>query len=242
MAEVVHHNLEKYVDILASLKDLEVLSKDQVKSVVNKIRELEYSLLNPKNRNAFNNYIHYMTNLIDLIDLKKTTNKLKLKEIRVRLVSQTQRRFKKVIFKHQGDKNLWNSYIKFLSRNHLDKEVGKTYMRMLQVHPGEAKVWIKAGHHFWKTERSFDKSRNTFQLGIRHLPNCLQLWEEYFKMELRYSGFVNSRKDALTGVLDKDEFKYSSDGKPRNKLGRAESQKIIYLLQWNSHQTLTIPF
>lgn len=213
MAEVVHHNLEKYVDILTSLKKMDVLSKDQVKSIVSKIREMEYSLLNPKNKNAFYNYVHYMNHLIDWIGLKQSTNQLKMKEIHVRLVSQTARRFKKVVFKHQGDKKLWLSYIKFLKGLHLDKQVGQIYMRMLQVHPHEVGIWIKAGHHFWKAERSFDKARNTFQLSIRHVPSSLALWKEYFLMELHYCRVINSRKDILLRELDSDKYKESYDGK-----------------------------
>ncbi|XP_074598702.1 U3 small nucleolar RNA-associated protein 6 homolog [Brevipalpus obovatus] len=210
MAEVVQYHLEQLVTILTAAKKVKIFTREEVRCIVNKLRSYEYSI--QKSKKSKDDYIKYVNYLISVIELirarkKKSLHSLKLKEIEVRLASHIKKLFRNVVYKNQEDVDLWFKYIGFLKWMSTNEDIGKVYMRMLQVHSDKGFVWVLAAKYQWKEKRSSDMSRNILQQGLRHLPESIELWNAYFRMELNYADFIRSRRKVLTRDLDSGQFK-----------------------------------
>lgn len=75
----------------------------------------------------------------------------------------------------------------------LDQVVTKA----LQLHPREASLWIYASAWEFEHNRNAGTARALMQRGLRMCPGSVQLWAEYFRLELLYAHTLRMRRKIL---------------------------------------------
>ena len=69
--------------------------------------------------------------------------------------------------------------------------------KALQLHPREPSLWVYAAAWEFEHNRNAAASRALMQRGLRMSPGSLELWAEYFRMELLYAHTLRTRREVL---------------------------------------------
>ncbi|CAG8506219.1 6852_t:CDS:10 [Scutellospora calospora] len=179
MAETVQYYLEKMVPELEDYERKELFSKKR-----------------PCQKNDFLKYIEYEMNLEQL--RKKRKERLGKTSISdYAIIRRLYHIYDRAIIKFKGDISLWLQYIEFAKSAEAGKLLGKIFGSALQLHPTKPLFWILAAKWEFETNANITASRALLQRSLRLNPSSIQLWHEYFKLELLYIEKIKTRRKIL---------------------------------------------
>lgn len=110
---------------------------------------------------------------------------------------------------------LWLPYLNYANSQNATFVISKIYTRLLQLHPTKAQVWIMAAKYELQTHNSIKAARLILQRAIRlnygaggfSGPNgSLQLWVEYFKLELIYVAQLLAKRKIMGIVTEAQQL------------------------------------
>lgn len=211
MAEHVQAGLEGMLTELQQLQRVEILSPDEVKSVIKKRKHFEYKLQKrTKEKEDILSYIQYETSLLHLIGMRreKIDYGHKKDEIDFAIARRINKLFRVLEHRFSGDLKIWSSHIAFLSQMGWKEQVGKVYRRCLQVHPDKVDVRISSARYeldlAMADERDsstsatadsglrVENARTILMEAIRFHPGSIDLYAEAFNLELAFVNWLIS--------------------------------------------------
>ncbi|KAJ1962279.1 U3 snoRNP protein [Dipsacomyces acuminosporus] len=214
MAEAVQYHLEQMVPELEDLERKKLFTKVELKAIVKKRTKFEYSLKRRQVARAdFLRYIEYEIN-VDLLR-KKRKQRLGIRgkttisdySIEQRVLSL----FERALVRHSKDLNLWIQYIEYV-KGRISKESGeantrllsKLYVRGIQAHPFEVRLWLMAASFEFEVNGNGSAARLLLQRALRLNPKEKKLWLEYFRLELLFIEKIKARRRILGIDNDND--------------------------------------
>jgi len=199
---------------LQQLQRVEILSPDEVKSVIKKRKHFEYKLQKrTKEKEDILSYIQYETSLLHLIGMRreKIDYGHKKDEIDFAIARRINKLFKILEHRFSGDLKIWSSHIAFLSQMGWKEQVGKVYRRCLQVHPDKVDVRISSARYELDLAMAEDRdssssasadsglrvenARTILMEAIRFHPGSTDLYAEAFDLELAFVNWLVSSSD-----------------------------------------------
>ncbi|OQS02563.1 delta-1-pyrroline-5-carboxylate dehydrogenase 12A1, mitochondrial-like [Thraustotheca clavata] len=199
MADQVNYIMEKMIPELEDLQELQIFTKDEIRQIVQKRRDFEYTMKRqPLRKVDCLRYIEYELNLDALrrqrkkrMGLKKTTLSDHAPITRVHNI------FERALMKHKGDIDLWLQHIAFCKNNGSRKLMSKLFTSALQMHPRNEAIWIEAASWEFTSNLNIDSARVLMQRSIRINPHSQRLWTEYFRLEFLYVQKLRVRREVL---------------------------------------------
>ncbi|EQC34515.1 hypothetical protein SDRG_07843 [Saprolegnia diclina VS20] len=199
MADQVNYNMEKMIPELEDLQQLQIFSKDEIRQIVQKRRDFEYTMKRqPLRKVDCLRYIEYELNLDALRRQRKKRMGLKKTTISDHApVARVHNIFERAINKHKGDIDLWLQHIAYCKNNASRKMMSKLFTSALQLHPRNEAIWIEAASWEFNTNLNMDSARVLMQRSIRINPHSQRLWAEYFRLEFLYVQKLRARRELL---------------------------------------------
>lgn len=255
MAEIVEFRVEKTLEELSTLVELGLFTTRISKEILSKRQNFEYALRRrTRSKLDFLRYIKYEMNLLDAIEkyrntvigdyfksrkekeeenLEKKILMLKgkrLNEVIRNRAAHISSLFLKLTTSFQFDKELWFAYIEFAKRRKWNTRVTALYWRVLRVIGDEEDIWVEATNHEVKINRSYDVARGLYLRAIRHFPKSVNLWSNYFNMEVDFMTLIHRRAQVLMKVdkgsdepvLDVDEEQKECEEEDAEKSAKNE--------------------
>jgi len=236
MAEHVQAGLEGMLMELQQLQRVQILSPEEVKSVIKKRKHFEYKLQKrTKEKEDILSYIQYESSLLHLIGIRrdKIDYGHKKDEIDFAIARRINKLFKILEHRFSGDLKIWSSHIAFLIKVGWKEQVGKVYRRCLQVHPDKVDIRICSARYELEQAVSDDKASNPNRAtdptndsglrvenartilmeAIRLHPNCVELFVETFSLELVFVDWLLSGSDAHRHMVPEETVEAVKDGK-----------------------------
>ncbi|KAF0699366.1 Aste57867_10082 [Aphanomyces stellatus] len=204
MADAVQYMMEKMIPELEDLQHLKIFSKEEVRQIVQKRRDFEYTMKRtPLRKVDCLRYIEYELNLDALRRQRKKRMGLKKSTLSDHTgISRVHNIFDRALLKHRGDVDLWLQHIAFCKNQGSTKILSLLFTHALQVHPRNEALWIEAASWEFATNLNVDSARVLMQRSIRINPHSQKLWLEYFRLELLYVQKLRARREVL-GLDDK---------------------------------------
>jgi len=204
---------------LQQLQRVQLLTPDEVKSVIKKRKHFEYKLQKrSKQKEDILAYIQYESSLLHLIGMRRDKSKYghKKDEIDYAIARRVNKLFRILEHRFAGDLKIWSSHIAFLVKIDWKEYVGKVYRRMLQVHPDKVNLWISAarfelGPGNDDNGLKVENARTILMEAIRFHPKSVELYLESFCLELV---FVDSlTKDPSKHMVPEETIELVKQGK-----------------------------
>eukprot|EP00088_Acartia_fossae_P060933 TRINITY_DN7306_c0_g1_i5.p1 TRINITY_DN7306_c0_g1~~TRINITY_DN7306_c0_g1_i5.p1 ORF type:complete len:588 (+),score=170.09 TRINITY_DN7306_c0_g1_i5:55-1818(+) len=227
MAEYVEEKMEQMIPEVEELERVGILNSLEVKELVKRRKHFEYKIQKrTKKKDDFLAYIQYERNLKNLIEIRRANlGYFHKKDI---IDDAINRRIHKMFIilcnRWQNDVKLWLSHIDWLKETRWNISVSKVYMRLLQVHNSNPKLWIAAAKFEFEVG-SAENGRQIMLRGLRFHPESKLLHREYVKFELLFVEKLLARKKVLkiadSKVVqeknDKDGSETEEDSKPKKE-------------------------
>eukprot|EP00126_Sphaerothecum_destruens_P005935 Sdes_comp19124_c0_seq1m9837 len=206
MAEAVQIQMEKMIPELEDLEEKGIFSKNEIKMIVKKRRDFEYSLR--RRATEKENFLKYIEFEMNLESLRKTRKKRLAirKKNSISDFSIPQRIhfiYRRALQKYRGDVRLWMQYIEYCKSKSSYKTLAKIFAEALQFHPQNSTLWISAAKFEFEMNSNISAARIIFQRAIRMNEDSTKLWCEYFRLELLFLEKILLRRRVLG--LEKDE-------------------------------------
>uniref|UniRef100_A0AC34GXL0 U3 small nucleolar RNA-associated protein 6 n=1 Tax=Panagrolaimus sp. ES5 TaxID=591445 RepID=A0AC34GXL0_9BILA len=202
MAEFVQRHLEELLPAFTGLQRTKILSDEEVKTLIQKVRQFEYCVnKRTKRPKDFLKYAEYLSDLLELIDIRRKAlgNKNKRNEIEkplkfhaAHLLRICSERFKKAEY--------YQKEIEFLDKNALFHILTKTYTRFLRLHGTNPRNHEEAGRWEFFKNKSAENARVIFQFAVRKFPKDIALWVAFVEMEIAYVVMLAERRARLTSA------------------------------------------
>eukprot|EP00937_MAST-01D_sp_MAST-1D-sp2_P004709 g4709.t1 len=186
MGDTVQQVLEDMVPELEELQDRGIFNRDEIRAIVRRRRQFEYSMARraPRKVDALR-YASYELRL----DALRAARKSKM-GLRGHMISNHAgvRRlhfiFSRALRRFKADVRMWLHYLDFCRRTGSNAVIPKTFARALQYHPRSAALWVQAAAWEFESNRNAENARVLLQRAIRTNRRSARLWLEYFRLEL----------------------------------------------------------
>lgn len=214
MAEIVELRLERGLNELIELEKTALFTKDEIKKIIQKRQHYEYKLQRiSRSKDDYLKYVTYEMSLLQLIRVRRK-NTTGGNSKNCRLAQNAEKSigkriaaiYRSLVFKYQSDLTLWLSYLDFCKSMDWRGTVSGIYTQILQRHPNQDHLWIAAAKFELEENLTIDSARNLLQRGLRINDKSLQLWKEYFKLEIIYAEKIYLRKCILANGSIKQNF------------------------------------
>ncbi|ETW05730.1 hypothetical protein H310_03430 [Aphanomyces invadans] len=207
MADAVQYVMEKMIPELEDLQQLQIFTKEEVRQIVQKRRDFEYTMKRtPLRKVDCLRYIEYELNLDALRRQRKKRLGLQKQSSSDHTgMQRVHNIFDRALMKHRGDVDLWLQHIAFCKNTGSSKLLSKLFTNALQLHPRNETLWIEAASWEFSTNLNVDSARVLMQRSIRMNPHSKKLWLEYFRLEFLYVQKLRTRREVLG--LDADTTK-----------------------------------
>jgi U3 small nucleolar RNA-associated protein 6 len=218
MAEHVQAALDLMVAPLQDLQERGVFSAEEIRTVVTRRRDSEYALRRRQPRKA--DFLRYLQAEMDLEKLRQLRSKRLLKLQRQQEHDKGEKDPSQTNTKHIGDKHviqhihllwvrtlrkyradvaLYLQYADFCKETGSFRKLAACYSQALQLHPKEPGLWIEAASHEFFQAGSVPAARVLLQRGLRINPTAVDLWVQYFGLELHFVQKMQGRRNILMG-------------------------------------------
>ena len=245
MADSVQRYLESTVPELKDLQKRRIFTADEIKSIIKRRTEFEYSMRRRgidrhEKRQIVRQYVDYESSLEQLRKLRKRKldklYKEEMNEEYEKLAALLNSNRKNRISEYSivrrihyiydralsswlaGDEQMWLEYIKYARSNNVGSKLSEIFGRALQQVPRSEQLWSMAAGWEWEQNRSVVAARNMYLRALRLLAEESKLiWFEYFRMELAFVVTLVQRRLLLS--------------KNESELSLADLQSLIELNQ-----------
>lgn len=219
MADTVRYLMEGMLEELDAYENLGWFSKEEIRKIVKERTNHEYHL---KRRAAlktdFLRYIEYEEKLEKLRKLRKRkfqgkdpsqVSKGKNEKHEGYILRRIHFIYERAFRKFWGDLRLWMAYFEFCKKSKANKLMSKALTRCLQLHPNEPGIWSYAASWEFESNHNVEAARSLMLRGLRTCKHSVDLWLEYFKMELLYAMKLRKRRQIL-GLEEKESSEEKS--------------------------------
>jgi len=219
---------------LQQLQRVQILSPEEVKSVIKKRKHFEYKLQKrTKEKEDILSYIQYESSLLHLIGIRrdKIDYGHKKDEIDFAIARRINKLFKILEHRFSADLKIWSSHIAFLIKVGWKEQVGKVYRRCLQVHPDKVDLRICSARYELEQAVSDDttnpsgtvpandsglrveNARTILMEAIRFHPECVDLFVEAFSLELVFVDWLVNGSEKHRHMVPEETVDAVKDGK-----------------------------
>jgi U3 small nucleolar RNA-associated protein 6 len=101
--------------------------------------------------------------------------------------------------KYRADVALYLQYADFCKETGSFRKLSQCYSQALQLHPKEPGLWIEAASHEFFQAGSVPAARVLLQRGLRINGTAMDLWVQYFGLELHFVQKMQGRRNILMG-------------------------------------------
>eukprot|EP01032_Pedospumella_encystans_P026156 gene26156-29547_t len=214
MADGVRFILDKLASLFRRLEDTELFSHDEVRAIVKKVTDSEYTLKRRVLEVAdYHVYLKYVISLDKLLvarvkrleaNTSKVTKELHdmLHAIQGTLDNHIIYIFDRAVRRFSSEVVLWNDYIAFLQRKEAVTALNGVFGKALSLYPKNEDFWLQASIHELEANSNVHSARVTLQRALRAIPASSKLWLRYFELELWNALRSTERQKALEIVED----------------------------------------
>jgi len=226
MAEYVEQRMEEMIPEVEELERVGILSTSETKELIKKRKHFEYKIQKrTKQKEDFFAYIQYESNLLKLIEIRREEIGYQHKKghIENAIKNRINKLYKILCHRWQSDTKIWLSHIDWLKQARWRGSVSKVFLRMLQVHNNNPKLWVAAAKYEFEAG-SADTGRQIMLRGIRFHPTSKLLHREYVKFELLFVEKLRARKKLLQLKTDEEEVKEKKEEKAIKSADESEEE------------------
>lgn len=201
MGDSIERALEETVPILRAAHRTKLLSAEETNDVVRRRRDHEYAVAaRSATRSDFLKYAAFERELASV--LSKRAEKRKLKKQKAQLVigksaARVNLVYSRAVKKFNGDADLWLHYARHCVRTGSTKAAGKVFAKALGYRGDSEEVWLAAVAFHFDTCGDTRGARALAQRALRALPDSINMWKEYFRLEVCYLAKLISRRIAM---------------------------------------------
>lgn len=200
--------LERMVPELEALQVRDILSPEEVKSIVSARRDVEWKLAaRAPQKDVYLQALRWELQLEALLRVRiarSTASAARASSERKRAPASNFHVLRRITFLFQratarftGDVELWLAWVDAAIRLGMSGTPGRVFPRALAALPREPKLWLAASAWAWDVQGSVDQARMWLQRALRINPASGQLWVAYFRLELLYVHRMVSQRVAL---------------------------------------------
>lgn len=186
MADYVEEILQEMVPELDDLRRKRIFNDDELRQIVKRRREFEYSLQKTPIRPQ--DYLEGVTYEIALESLRRRRSKnlhWRRKTMsdfagirRLHLI------FDRATSRFKGDLKLWYQYVDFCLRSGSTKLLSRVLLRAVKFHPRDVHLWLLAADRELKYG-NIKAARSLLLRGLRCMPRSEKLWGEFLRLEVQ---------------------------------------------------------
>lgn len=201
MPHFIEDGLEETIPVLTKAQRLRILSNGEVRAIVKKRRDHEYSIFRKTStRKNFLKYAVFEKDLHNLLEdrvseLPKASSDshyvLSFSASRVNFV------YSRAVHRFPSDAKLWLHYARHcIAMERLDA-AARVFSRALALCGSDERLWLAAMAYHFDSCSDSRGARVVAQRGLRTLPTSVNMWLEYFRMELFYMARLTTRRYAM---------------------------------------------
>ncbi|CAE7481272.1 unnamed protein product [Symbiodinium sp. CCMP2456] len=189
MADYVEQALQDMVPELDDLRRRKVFSEDELRHIVRRRREFEYTLQrNPGKPQDYLNYVRYEIALEAL--RRRRTSALRWRKYSISTVAGL-RRIHNILHRgshrFKGDLQLWYQHVDFCLRSGSTAMLTRVLMRAVKYHPKEVHLWLLAADRELQ-QGHVEAARKLLLRGLRCVPTSVKLLVEFLRLEVGVAG------------------------------------------------------
>ena len=187
------------VPALRSLEENGIFTSTEIRSLISKRRDYEYTLRRRTVRKTdFLLYLEFEMNLLKLFKIRKSSlPKMKPAVCDFHIEQHIHLTFVRALRKFKTDVSFWLQYIDFCKKNDSGKKLGGVYGEVLAIHPHVVGIWIDAASWEFFDNANAKNARVLLQRGLRINKTCQQLFLQYFNLEFHYIQKMRGRREIL---------------------------------------------
>lgn len=218
--------MEGMVLELQDLRRKKIFNQDELKQIIDKRREFEYSI---RSRRAsqldFLGYVRYEVAVECLRSRRSKQKGWKHKSVSdYSGITRIGNIFKRCCWKFKGDKRIWYQFADYCMRAGVSNLLTMVLRRALKHHPKEVGFWLLASDRELKVGH-ISGGRKLLLRGIRTLPTSAKLWSELMNLEMQIARHMLAVRavDGLESALNPKAVTKADEG--QNQSAEAASEK-----------------
>jgi len=221
----VEEYMESMVQEMQDLRRKAIFDNDEIKQIVDRRRELEYSLSKPTASQL--DYLGYVRYEVAVECLRSRRSKQKgWKHKSLSDFAGIQRiggLFKRCLGRFKGDKRIWYQWVDFTMRAGLPLALTKTLRSALKHHPKEVGFWLLAADRELKLGH-INGSRKLLLRGIRTMPRSAKMWSELMNLEMQIARHMLAVRalEGLESPLNPKATTTTDQGQEQSALAASE--------------------
>lgn len=186
MSDRVEEEMEGMVLELQDLRRKGIFTQDELKKIVDRRRELEYSLANLNaSQLDFLGYVRYEVAVECLRSRRSKQKGWKHRSVSDWSgINRIGNIFKRCCAKFKGDKRIWYQFVDFCMRSGTSNLLTMALRRALKHHPKEVGFWLLAADRELKLGH-IQGGRKLLLRGIRTVPRSGKMWSELMNLEMQ---------------------------------------------------------
>jgi len=212
MADRVEYTMERMLNDLITLEKKEILTRKEVKDILQKRRDYEYRMQSKAVIDIdFLEAIAYEKELNKKIKrtlkARKDENKIvKISTAEFAVLRRIMMLYDRLLARYKSRKDIFKRYIKFLINEKAYKKLSSVIATYLATNGEDAEVWRIAAYVEYEINGNSETARKLFLKALQTITQDENLWSYYLKFELEFMSKIKERKKILTGTEQKLKF------------------------------------
>ncbi|XP_066960577.1 U3 small nucleolar RNA-associated protein 6 homolog [Macrobrachium rosenbergii] len=214
MAELVERNIQATVAEVEEMERIGLLTKKEIRAMIEKRREYEYRLIRTtKSKADYINSINYEKKLLDLLKIRRKKMRMheKFKEIEGVINLRVMKRCRFMTRYWQGHHDTWALRINFARAIGWNSEASIAYAEQINYHGHLESVYVEWAKFEVEERNNFDGARKILlsKAPLYH-PKSHLIKRELFRLELLYVESLKKKQTegkAITEVIEENREK-----------------------------------
>lgn len=195
MAEFAQLHLESSIHGLCELEKHGLFSRDEILSIVKKRKKFEFRLKRPCCKlEDFVEYITFEKGLVTKIRDRDEKTSVKVSRV---LENNICRVYQRALSRYGGVVSLWIQFLDYVMMIRRNQTFSSSILKAIRLHPLEPKLWSLYINFEWKVNRNIVGCRELVKKALRTIPSNVDLWLEFFSLELDFAALLIERHSQL---------------------------------------------
>lgn len=208
MADTVEQYMQDMVPELDDLRRKSIFSEDEIRHIVRRRRDFEYSLQRkPGKQQDYLNYVRYEIAMESLRQRRSKALRWRKRSVSdysgVRRIHQILTR---ATLRFKADLRLWYQHVDFCLRSGSSTVLQRVLMKAVKFHPKEASLWLLAADRELR-QGHVDAARKLLMRALRCLPKSVKVLSEFLRLEVGVAGQLLVAREMAQETEVKDEAK-----------------------------------
>lgn len=208
MADTVEQYMQDMVPELDDLRRKSIFSEDEIRHIVRRRRDFEYSLQRkPGKQQDYLNYVRYEIAMESLRQRRSRALRWRKRSVSdysgVRRIHQILTR---ATLRFKADLRLWYQHVDFCLRSGSSTVLQRVLMKAVKFHPKEASLWLLAADRELR-QGHVDAARKLLMRALRCLPKSVKVLSEFLRLEVGVAGQLLVAREMAQETEVKDEAK-----------------------------------